>query len=168
MIAKKSSGAGCRFGLSATGIRSVEYKVDSAENPSMRSSIGGESLAAPWRSQATPLISPESPVGSKLFSRIRTTDLTPRLICQVGQSFSAESYFEVQPPLGPLVSWYRSFAAETLFYLCESSKFRSASARSPERHESGPPRRQLSETRSAGKSRVRIHKNSARDSQRKV
>src|ERR1700751_4079472 len=77
------------------------------------------------------------------------------------------SYFEIQPP-DLLVSCYRSFAAETLFCLCESSRFRSASARSPERHESGSPRRRLSETRSAGKSRVRIHKKSARDSPRKV
>src|SRR6201987_3054067 len=77
------------------------------------------------------------------------------------------SYFEIQPP-DLLVSCYRSFAAETLFCLCESSRFRSASARSPERHESGSPRRRLSETRSAGKNRARIHKKSWRDCPLKV
>jgi len=131
----------------------------------MRSTIGRESLAAPWRSKQRP---------SRIPGWLQALQQNPyyrshnKANLPVRPSFSPESYFEIQPPLGPLVFCYRSFAAETLFCLCESSRFRSASARSPKRHESGSPRRRLSETRSAGKSRVRIRKKSARDSQRKV
>src|ERR1700730_3307618 len=60
MIAKKSSGAGCRLGLSATGIRSVEYQVDSAETPQCGQRLEESRLRLPGVA-SNALVSPESP-----------------------------------------------------------------------------------------------------------